>query len=185
MVDRLKNLGQARIGLLLLIIVFIVLAFFSFSRKDNSEEKKNSFTGVSQSKENAKNEATSSADIKTEKLANNYFIFSKEAYETARSYKRPIFLFFYANWCPTCAKQEQIVVDTFNSLEKNSIIGFRVNFNDNDTSSDEKDLAREFGVRYQHTMFVFNQDGEETKKFLGQTEKDTLTAAFNQVNTLR
>jgi hypothetical protein len=49
--------------------------------------------------------------------------------------------------------------DTFNGLTTDKVIGFRVNYNDNQTDDNEKNLAREFGVAYQHTkVFVKNRD---------------------------
>jgi len=74
------------------------------------------------------------------------------------------------------------MVSTFNSLGQSNLIGFRVNYNDSDTSSDERDLAQQFGVRYQHTMFTFDSSGEQIDKFLGQTSSETLKASFSKVN---
>jgi len=177
--------GQAKIGLIIVAAVFAVLVIVSLTRKNNGNNSDNNFTGVSPTSTTSASPTTNNGDIKSDKLANNYFVFTKEAYETAKTYKQPIFLFFYANWCPTCAKQEPIVVKTFNDLGKNSAIGFRVNYNDSATSQDEKDLAKEFGVRYQHTMFVLDREGSQSEKFLGQTDQDTLTTALNKVNTSR
>ena len=51
----------------------------------------------------------------------------------------------------------------FDELDLEGVVGFRVNYNDNQTDNDEKDLAREFGVAYQHTK-VFVKDGERILK---------------------
>ncbi len=110
--------------------------------------------------------------INAAKLANNYFIYEKSEYEKAKAANRPILIFFYANWCPTCARQEPINVATFNSLTSSNVIAFRVNFNDSDTSPDEEALAEEFGVTYQHTFFTLDSSGEQVDKFLGDTSSE-------------
>lgn len=119
-----------------------------------------------------------------DKLAHNYYVYSSADYAAALSAKRPIFLFFYANWCPTCAEQEPIVISIMNSFENNpdlkDFVAFRVNYNDNETDDSEKDLGIEFGVLYQHTMFTLDKDGSITEKFIGQTGEDILRNAISE-----
>lgn len=116
------------------------------------------------------------------KIAGNYYEYTATDYQAARTARRPIFLFFYANWCPTCAQQEPIVKQLMSEIVDESklddIVAFRVNYNDNATSKDEEQLANDFGVRYQHTMFALGEDGKTVKKFLGQTDAAALRAAF-------
>jgi len=114
------------------------------------------------------------------KIAQNYFEYTDADYINAKQAKRPIFLFFYANWCPTCAKQEPVVVDMMNGLTGNQqkIVAFRVNYNDNATSDEERKIADQFGVRYQHTMFVLDGNGVQLEKFLSQKSKEDILKAF-------
>ena len=51
----------------------------------------------------------------------------------------------------------------FNELTTDKAIGFRVNYNDSDTDTNEEALAREFGVAYQHTK-VFVKNGQRILK---------------------
>ena len=44
--------------------------------------------------------------------------------------------------------------EAFSQLSDEGIVGFRVNYNDNETDENEKQLAREFGVAYQHTKVL-------------------------------
>src|SRR3989344_4102841 len=39
-------------------------------------------------------------------------------------------------------------------LNKENVVGFRVNYNDNETDEYEKQLAKNFGITYQHTRVV-------------------------------
>lgn len=51
----------------------------------------------------------------------------------------------------------------FDELTSDRVIGFRVNYKDNQTDTDEQNLAREFGVPYQHTK-VFLKNGKQILK---------------------
>ncbi|PIQ68065.1 MAG: hypothetical protein COV91_06080 [Candidatus Taylorbacteria bacterium CG11_big_fil_rev_8_21_14_0_20_46_11] len=90
--------------------------------------------------------------------------FVKVDYDKAVTSDKLVVLYFYANWCPNCkAEVSNSLYPAFNSLSGSDIVGFRVNYNDNETDSDEKALAREFGVGYQHTK-VFVKEGERVLK---------------------
>lgn len=98
--------------------------------------------------------------------ASTYQPYTKAAYEQAKASGKPIFLFFYANWCPTCREQEprlQRVVPT----HMGGVVGLRVNYNDTETDESEKALAKEFGVTYQHTGFFIDASGSVQKKTIG------------------
>jgi len=90
--------------------------------------------------------------------------FNQADYEKALAEKKLIVLYFFANWCLTCKKEvSEALYPSFNELENESVVGFRVNYNDNQTDDDEKSLARQFGVAYQHTK-VFLKNGERVLK---------------------
>jgi len=90
--------------------------------------------------------------------------FNKSDYDTALKTDKLIVLYFYANWCPICKTEvSSSLYPAFNELTTDKVIGFRVNYNDNQTDNDEKNLAREFGVAYQHTK-VFVKNGERILK---------------------
>lgn len=89
--------------------------------------------------------------------------FTKSDYDTALSSKKIIVLYFYANWCPICKAEFPKAESAFNTLDNADVVGFRVNFNDNETDQYEKDLAREFGVAYQHTKVIL-KNGERVLK---------------------
>lgn len=89
--------------------------------------------------------------------------FTKADYDAAVKTDKLVVLYFYANWCPICKAEFPIMQKVFNELTTDKVIGFRVNYNDDQTDSDEKNLAREFGVAYQHTK-VFVKGGQRTLK---------------------
>ena len=65
--------------------------------------------------------------------------------------------------CKECKKEFPKMQDAFDELQRSDVVGFRVNYNDSDTDADEKQLARDFGVAYQHTK-VFLKDGNRILK---------------------
>lgn len=113
---------------------------------------------------------SSSQDAQTQKtvlLAGSettpYQEFNQEAYNQALADDKKIFLQWYATWCPSCRAEQKIAQPFFDSLDDEDVVGFRVNFKDKDTSDDEEDLAREFGVSTQSTK-IFIVNGERVHK---------------------
>lgn len=90
-------------------------------------------------------------------------VFNQADYDKAISEGKLVTLYFYANWCPICRAEFPKMESAFNQLSSDEVVGFRVNFNDNETNDNEVELAREFGVAYQHTK-VFVQNGEQVLK---------------------
>lgn len=97
--------------------------------------------------------------------------FNKEDYGKALESNKIIFLDFYANWCPICRAEEPEILAGFDSLIENRLIGFRVNFNDSETDSDEKQLAKDFNVPYQHTKIIL-KEGKEILRSVDQWDKE-------------
>jgi thiol-disulfide isomerase/thioredoxin len=100
--------------------------------------------------------------------------FSSEDYQKALAEGRTIFLYFYANWCPICTAELPHMYAGFNAVDLPQVVGFRVNYNDNETDESEEALARQFGIAYQHTKVIvidgqqFLKDGStwETDRYI-------------------
>jgi len=88
------------------------------------------------------------------------YSFSQPFYDQALASDKVVVLYFYANWCPICRGEEPLIIDGFNELDRDDIVGLRVNFNDSETDAFEKELAKKYGVTYQHTK-IFLKDGRE------------------------
>jgi thiol-disulfide isomerase/thioredoxin len=97
--------------------------------------------------------------------------FRQSDYEAALKTDKLIVLYFYANWCPICRAEFPVAESAFGSLSGDDVIGFRVNFNDNETDDAEVSLARQFGVAYQHTK-VFVKNGQRVLKSPETWDKD-------------
>src|SRR3989344_9520477 len=69
--------------------------------------------------------------------------FTKADYDTAVKSDTLVVLYFYANWCPICKAEFPIMQKVFDELTTDTVIGFRVNYNDDQTDNDEKNLAKE------------------------------------------
>ncbi len=85
--------------------------------------------------------------------------FNKADFDKAIASKKLVVLYFYANWCPICREEIPRLYEAFNSLSDDRVLGFRVNYNDNETDGEEKKLAEKQGVLYQHTK-VFLKNGQ-------------------------
>lgn len=116
-----------------------------------------------------------------EYLAKNYYAFTKEDYDRLQQEGKPVLLFFYANWCPTCAVQEPIMITAMNSEVSQGLVALRVNYNDTATDESEKSLAAEFGVTYQHTFVGVTGEGKQLFIVNGQQSEADLADLFSQL----
>jgi len=107
--------------------------------------------------------------------------FNQADYQKALDSGKIVLLYFYANWCPICREEVPKMESAFNQLTTDQVVGFRVNFNDNQTDDNEKSLARQFGVAYQHTKVILQAgqkilkapDSWDTKRYLDEINKLT------------
>ncbi len=146
----------------------------TMEEKKMSEEKAMTDKVVMEEKEMMMKDAAAKTDSMMEKVSYTgktlagtsapLLDFNKTDYESAKKTDKLIVLYFYATWCPICkAEVASSLYPAFNDLKTDKVIGFRVNYNDNDTDKDEVALAKEFGVAYQHTR-VFVKNGERILK---------------------
>ena len=122
--------------------------------------------------------STYSTNPEGQQVRSNLLDFNKDDYDQAFKSDKLIVLYFYANWCPICKAEFPLMVEAFNELNTDKVIGFRVNFNDNQTDENEEELAREYGVAYQHTK-VFIRNGERIGKWPDGWDKNRYLLEIN------
>ena len=96
--------------------------------------------------------------------SNKYVEYSRAAYDESAHQRRV--LFFYADWCSTCRPADaslQKNVDRF----PNDLVVIRVNYNDNATDQEEKELAAKYGITYQHTFIQVDVQGNVVTRWNG------------------
>lgn len=101
-----------------------------------------------------------------------YVTYDKAAFEQAAGTRRV--LFFYASWCPTCIPADESFSKNVSQLPEDVTL-IRVNYNDPDTDQEEKDLAKAYGVTYQHTFVQIDGSGKEVAKWNGGKIDELLT----------
>ena len=105
--------------------------------------------------------------------------FNQQDFAAAQQSDKIIVLYFYANWCPICRAEFPKMQAAFNELTTDEVIGFRVNFNDNETDKDEEALARQHGVAYQHTKVIV-KNGTQILKSPETWSKDRYLTEITQ-----
>ena len=90
--------------------------------------------------------------------------YNKADYDIAIASDKLVVLYFYANWCAICkAETANALYPAFNELTTDKVVGIRINYKDNNTDTDEENLARQYGIPYQHTK-VFVKNGKQILK---------------------
>lgn len=109
------------------------------------------------------------AKMTADKSASRYVEYSKEIFDQAVNNRRV--LFFYASWCPICRPADADFKQNSSKIPKDVTV-LRVNYNDPDTDQEEKDLAKKYGITYQHTFVQIDAQGKELTKWTGgQTDE--------------
>lgn len=100
-----------------------------------------------------------------------YLEYSQDAFDRTDNTKRV--LFFYANWCPTCRPADADFTKNMNQIPDDVTV-LRVNYNDDQTSEEEKALATAYDVTYQHTFVQIDSDGNVITSWNGGQTDDLL-----------
>lgn len=96
--------------------------------------------------------------------SSKYQVFSPETLDALPDQRRV--LFFFANWCPTCIPADKEFQNRQAELP-NDVVIIRVNYNDTETDDQEKELAKKYGVTYQHSFVQIDQNGNAVSKWNG------------------
>ena len=101
--------------------------------------------------------------------SSRYVEYSKTILDQSKDLRRV--LYFYATWCPTCKVANEDFLANPNKIPEDVVL-IRINYNDPDTDAEEKDLAKKYGITYQHTFVQIDAEGNQIAKWNGgQTEE--------------
>jgi len=134
----------------------------SMTKKDEAMMQKDNLDAMMKKDDSAMEKDDKMMDDKM--MSSRYVEYSKEAFNKASSTRRV--LFFYASWCPTCRPADANFKENESDIP-NDVTLIRVNYNDPDTDQEEKDLAKKYGITYQHTYIQIDASGKEITKWNG------------------
>lgn len=157
-------------------VVVLVLAggglFIASQQSSNTEEAK-----MVQEKAAIEKKDDSSAGSEQDKMmkkdsASRYIEYSKTVLDQATNKRRV--LYFYASWCPICRPANEDFIKNSSKIPEDTMV-IRVNYNDPDTDQEEKDLAKKYGITYQHTFVQIDSKEKEITKWNGGQTEELLT----------
>lgn len=155
---------QGNSPLLIVVIVLVIAAagagIYLLQRNSSPEADLPTPSSAMQEDKMMENEDSMEQDAMAESDA-KYVQYQKAGYEQIADTRHV--LFFYANWCPTCQPVDRELQAEMDNLPLTVV---RVNYNDDQTDSDEEALADELGITYQHT-YVLIENGEVVTRWNG------------------
>ena len=99
--------------------------------------------------------------------------YTQEKLDKLNKEGKPVLVFIYADWCPTCKAQGKVLDSLLPTNEFRSITTLRVNFDK------QKAVVKAFGAMYQSTLIVF-KGGREVARLTGDTDPDRIAALLRQ-----
>lgn len=99
--------------------------------------------------------------------------FEQAPFDAARRAGKPVLVMVYADWCPTCRKQDPAVEALLKTPEFAKFALFRVDFDMQD------DVLAAFKVQRQSTLIVFKGE-REVARSTGDTRPDSIAAMLRK-----
>lgn len=155
-------------------IVTFIAGFIFVQSKAQTPASQSATGGLMQKDEEAmeKDDPSAGAGQDTMVDGSRYVEYTKASFNSAAGNRRV--LYFYANWCPTCRPADANFKENASKIPEDVTV-IRVNYNDTDTDQEEKDLARKYGITYQHTFVQIDEQGEQVAKWNGGQLDELLT----------
>lgn len=160
--------------IIIVVLAIVAVAGFGVYTFSQNASKSDSMTSKDQTmtpKEEASTESAAAMMKKDENAlegekmtSSRYVEYSKSALDSASDNRRV--LFFYASWCPTCRPADANFTQNVGRIPEDVTL-IRVNYNDPETDQEEKDLAKKYGITYQHTFVQIDDTGKEVAKWNG------------------
>jgi thiol-disulfide isomerase/thioredoxin len=107
---------------------------------------------------------TPEQEAKEKTASSRYVPYSKAVYDASADKRRV--LYFYATWCPSCKAANEDFTANPNKIPEGVVV-IKTNYNDPDTDQEEKDLAKKYGITYQHTFVQIDAQGNQITKWNG------------------
>ncbi len=156
-----KTIGLALIAILVIVAIGGFIFIQSSSKSKKSMEQTDSMIKTSPTGA-TKDESMMQDDQSM--MSSRYVSYTKSALDSSANTRRV--LFFLANWCPTCIPADKNFQENSSQIPEDVTV-IRVNYNDTETDQEEKDLAKKYGVTYQHTYVQIDENGNEVTKWNG------------------
>lgn len=100
--------------------------------------------------------------------------YTQEKLDALNKAGKPVLVFIYADWCPTCRAQEKVLEKLLGIDEFRGITTLRVDFDA------QRKVVRSFGVRYQSTLIVF-KNGKEIGRMTGETDSGRIAEFLRSI----
>ena len=111
-----------------------------------------------------------------------YYRFDKAHFEKSLQESKIIFLDFHADWCPICQSEKPEILAAFNELNNENVVGYQVHYNDGKTTAEDTEMAKKYGITYQHTKVIIGKDGKVALRSLEVFSKDNIIEEINKVS---
>ena len=149
-----------------IVIVLVVIGGGMYISNQQSQQAKQAKMAQEKASMKAAEDAAMKKDetVMDKTAASRYVEYSKSALNQAVGGRRV--LYFYANWCPICRPADANFKENASKIPENATV-IRVNYNDSDTDQEEKDLAKKYGIIYQHTFVQIDEQGNQVTKWNG------------------
>jgi len=112
--------------------------------------------------------------------AKNYYRYDETHFRQSLADGKIVFLNFYANWCPSCKKDQPKIFEFFNQLDDPNVVGYEVHYNDDETIDEDKEAAKKYRIAYQHTTVILNPQGSIVKKTLEGFNSEEIIQAISE-----
>ena len=99
--------------------------------------------------------------------------FEQAPFDAARKAGKPVLVMVYADWCPTCRRQDPVVEALLKTPEFAKVALFRVDFDMQD------DVLAAFKVQRQSTLIVFKGE-REVARSTGDTKHESIAAMLRK-----
>jgi len=109
-----------------------------------------------------------------------YYDWDKAKFDQAVAEDKTVYLEFYASWCSSCKTQEAHLKAGFEQLDDPNVVGFKIHYNDPQTTPEHKALAQQYQIAYQMTKIIL-KGGEVVLKSPEPWEKDRFLEEMRKI----